>query len=143
MDSLSSLHLLTEAVRSAGTDIAPTYLEYIQVAFAIANDCGEAGRDDFLTLCSLSSKYDRKAAGKLFSNALKNGHDNVHIGTVFHLAELRGVKINAPSDDTRNSKVHPHTHTHVRTSPWQATPRCRLCLLSTNTPTGLILWRTS
>ena len=117
MDSLSSLHLLTEAVRSAGTDIAPTYLEYIQVAFAIANDCGEAGRDDFLTLCSLSSKYDRKAAGKLFSNALKNGHDNVHIGTVFHLAELRGVKINAPSDDTRNSKVHSSSlpsHTHAR-----------------------------
>ena len=117
MDSLSSLHLLTEAVRSAGTDIAPTYLEYIQVAFAIANDCGEAGRDDFLTLCSLSSKYDRKAASKLFSNALKNGHDNVHIGTVFHLAELRGVKINAPSDDTRNSKVHSSSlpsHTHAR-----------------------------
>ena len=56
MEPLSSLHLLTEAVRNAGADIAPTYQEYIQLAFAIATDCGEAGRQDFLALCSLSSK---------------------------------------------------------------------------------------
>ena len=71
MEPLSSLHLLAEAVRNAGADIAPTYQEYIQLAFAIATDCGEAGRHDFLSLCSLSSKYDQRAADKLFSNALK------------------------------------------------------------------------
>lgn len=43
MEPLSSLHLLAEAVRNAGADIAPTYQEYIQLAFAIATDCGEAG----------------------------------------------------------------------------------------------------
>ena len=53
MEPLSSLHLLTEAVRNAGADIAPSYQEYIQLAFAIATDCGEAGRQDFLALCSL------------------------------------------------------------------------------------------
>ena len=93
MESLSSLHLLTEAVRGAGADIAPTYQEYIQLAFAIATDCGEVGRQDFLTLCSLSPKYDRRAADKLFSNALRNGRNNVHLGTAFHLAELCGVKL--------------------------------------------------
>ena len=53
MEPLSSLPLLAEAVRNAGADIAPTYQEYIQLAFAIATDCGEAGRHDFLSLCSL------------------------------------------------------------------------------------------
>ena len=72
-----------------------SYQEYIQLAFAIATDCGEAGRQDFLALCSLSSKYDPQAAEKLFSNALKTGHNDVHIGTAFHLAELCGVKIQA------------------------------------------------
>ena len=57
---LENLRQLTEAVRMAGADIAPTYIEYVQLAFAIANDCGEAGRNDFLSLCSLSSKYDEK-----------------------------------------------------------------------------------
>lgn len=71
MEQLSALHRLTEAVRNAGADIAPTYQEYIQLAFAITTDCGEAGRQDFLTLCSFSPKYDPRAADKLFSNALK------------------------------------------------------------------------
>ena len=65
MEPLSSLHLLAEAVRNAGADIAPTYQEYIQLAFAIATDCGEAGRHDFLSLCSLSS---RRASGNRLSS---------------------------------------------------------------------------
>mgnify|MGYP000791839623 FL=1 len=93
MEPLSSLHLLAEAVRNAGADIAPIYQEYIQLAFAIATDCGEAGRHDFLSLCSLSSKYDQRAADKLFSNALKTGRNDVHLGTAFHLAELCGGEI--------------------------------------------------
>lgn len=69
---LSDLRRLTEAVHAAGADIAPTYREYVQLAFAIATDCGEAGRSDFLMLCSLSAKYDVHAANKLFSNALNS-----------------------------------------------------------------------
>ena len=118
MEPLSSLHLLTEAVRNAGADIAPSYQEYIQLAFAIATDCGEAGRQDFLALCSLSSKYDHRAAEQLFSNALKTGHNDVHIGTAFHLAELCGVKIeyeNPGTVGTVGTEVRPPSGTHTRT----------------------------
>lgn len=90
---LEDLRHLTEAVRMAGADIAPTYIEYVQLAFAIANDCGEPGRNDFLSLCSLSSKYDEKNAQALFSNALHADKEDIHLGTVFHLAEQCGVKI--------------------------------------------------
>ena len=120
MESLSSLHLLTEAVRTAGADIAPTYQEYIQLAFAIATDCGEAGRSDFLTLCSLSSKYDQRAADKLFSNALKTGRNDVHLGTAFHLAELCGVKTQSEPPravgtlGTQSSHVPFASHTRAR-----------------------------
>ena len=51
---LENLRQLTEAVRMAGADIAPTYIEYVQLAFAIANDCGEAGRTFFHRICRLS-----------------------------------------------------------------------------------------
>lgn len=47
MTDIESLRLLTEAVETAGADIAPTYAEYVQLAFAIATDCGEAGREFF------------------------------------------------------------------------------------------------
>lgn len=122
MELLNSLHRLAEAVRGAGADIAPTYQEYIQLAFAIATDCGEAGRNDFLNLCSLSSKYNQQAANQLFSNALKTGRNDVHIGTVFHLAELRGVKISpdtCTAVGTLGTQSSPpssasHTHAHAR-----------------------------
>lgn len=61
MEPISSLHLLTEAVRNAGADIAPSYQEYIQLAFAIATDCGEAGRQDFLALCAFHQSMSRQA----------------------------------------------------------------------------------
>ena len=114
MEPLSSLHLLAEAVRNAGADIAPTYQEYIQLAFAIATDCGEAGRHDFLSLCSLSSKYDQRAADKLFSPPL------VHLVHKVHPSLL------------------PHTHAHARKSPHRALNHCLHYPLSTNTSTGLI-----
>lgn len=121
MDSISNLHLLTEAVRNAGADIAPTYQEYIQLAFAIATDCGEAGRYDFLTLCSLSPKYDAKAADRLFSNALKTGHHEVHLATAFHLAQRCGVQVRYEAPPPQEEKISkfqnfngPLTHTHAR-----------------------------
>ncbi|MBS6577143.1 YfjI family protein [Parabacteroides goldsteinii] len=90
------LHRLVEAVKVAGADIAPSYREYVQLAFAIASDCGEAGRADFHTLCSFSSKYDARHADKLFTNALRTGYNNVHLGTAFHLADRGGVQLAPP-----------------------------------------------
>ena len=78
-----SLSRLVEAVRSAGVDIAPGYCEYVRLAFAIANDCGEAGREGFIALCSLSVKFNREKAERLFSNALKKGDHRIHLGTAF------------------------------------------------------------
>lgn len=115
---MESLHRLAEAVRGAGADIAPTYQEYMQLAFAVANDCGEAGRADFLALCSPSPKYDRQAADKLFSNALKNGRNDIHLGTAFHLARLCGVEVQPPPTGTMGTLGtggFSASHTHART----------------------------
>ena len=116
-----SLSRLVEAVRSAGVDIAPGYCEYVRLAFAIANDCGEAGREGFIALCSLSVKFNREKAERLFSNALKKGDHRIHLGTAFHLAELAGVRLEPPSrprDTHANNAsnavpVFPHTCVHT------------------------------
>lgn len=101
MDEIESLRRLVEAVETAGADIAPTYIEYVQLAFAIATDCGEAGRDFFHRICRLSAKYQREHAERVFSNALTTKHGDVHLGTVFHLASLAGVEVS--KDDVVNS----------------------------------------
>ena len=93
MTDIESLCRLTEAVEAAGADIAPTYLEYVQLSFAIATDCGEAGRDFFHRLCRVSPKYQREHAERVFSNALHTQRGEVHLGTAFHLAEATGVSI--------------------------------------------------
>ena len=103
MDEIESLHRLVEAVETAGADIAPTYIEYVQLAFAIATDCGEAGRDYFHRICRLSAKYQREHAERVFSNALTTKHGDVHLGTVFHLAETAGVTIR--KDEVMNSSA--------------------------------------
>ncbi|WP_294558977.1 DUF3987 domain-containing protein [uncultured Bacteroides sp.] len=102
MTAIESLRRLTEAVETAGADIAPTYAEYVQLAFAIATDCGEAGREFFHRLCRVSTKYQREHAERVFSNALTTHHGEIHLGTAYHLAEMTGV--NLCKEDVMNSR---------------------------------------
>ena len=132
---LSDLRRLTEAVHAAGADIAPTYREYVQLAFAIATDCGEAGRSDFLMLCSLSAKYDVHAANKLFSNALKTNNNSVHIGTAFHLAELCNVRPR-PAEKPLTVRVVTLVSSRLVTV-WVTTQKCASLNSLTTTKTWL------
>ncbi len=121
MTDIESLRRLTEAVETAGADIAPTYAEYVQLAFAIATDCGEAGREFFHRLCRMSAKYQREHAERIFSNALTTRHGEVHLGTAFHLAEMANVKLcntevmnnRKNTENTENTPSKVLTHAHV------------------------------
>ena len=121
MTDIESLRRLTEAVETAGADIAPTYAEYVQLAFAIATDCGEAGREFFHRLCRTSAKYQREHAERIFSNALTTRHGEVHLGTAFHLAEMTNVKLcntevmnnRRNTENTENTPSKVLTHAHV------------------------------
>ena len=94
-NKLQSLELLTEAIEQSGIDIAPTYAEYMPIAFAIANDCQEAGRDYFHRICRICPKYNKEDADKIYDGALqKNDHRN-GLGTVFHHAKRAGVSLDA------------------------------------------------
>ena len=115
------LDRLVETVSRAGVDIAPGYSEYVKLAMAIASDCGEMGRSGFITLCSMSAKFNRENAERLFSNALKRGRGDVHLGTAFHLAKMAGVTVEheEPQESKKGAKdakgacTHSLTHAHV------------------------------
>lgn len=114
MDSLEALQRLTDAVETAGADIAPTYQEYMPLAFAVANSCGEAGRSLFHRLCRLSAKYRQAEADRLYDQALKGGRGQNSLGTVFHLAERAGVKLEAKLSNFQT--FLPSTYTHAPAS---------------------------
>ncbi len=114
MNNKEELDRLVEAVRQSGADIAPTYAEYIQLAFALATDCGEAGRSAFHQLCSGSSKYQREHADQLYTNALKQHKGDVHLGTVFYLAEQCGAKLTGSRNDEMMNSADGLVHTRAR-----------------------------
>ncbi len=115
MNYTTELNRLVEAVQQAGADIAPTYAEYIQLAFAIATDCGEAGRSAFHQICAFSSKYQAAHADKVYTNVLKQNKGDVHLGTAFYLAEQCGVKLAAPSNGAMvQGAADPYMHTRAR-----------------------------
>ena len=67
INNQSDLDYLVDVIKSSGIDIAPTYDEYTNLAFAIATDYGEAGRWAFHAICQLSQKYNETHANKMYS----------------------------------------------------------------------------
>ena len=100
MNPLSDLERLVAAIEHQGANIAPTYQEYMPIAFATANDCGEAGRTFFHRICRLSEKYVYEEADKLYDHALNAGNGRNGLGSVFHWAEIAGVKTDKQLADT-------------------------------------------
>jgi hypothetical protein len=80
-------------VERSGIDIAPSYDEYVRLAFAIANSCGESGRSCFERLTRLSVKYDAGRNEKLFNDGLNKGRRDNSLGTVYQLARDAGVSL--------------------------------------------------
>lgn len=109
-DNISILEQLTTAVEQSGANLAPTYQEYMPLAFAIANSCGEEGRRLFHRICHMSEKYCHDEADKLYGHALTKGTGKNSLGTVFHLAEVAGVKM-----DKKLAKLAASPHSHTRT----------------------------
>lgn len=112
MNELDIIEQLTIAVEQGGANIAPTYQEYMPLAFAVANSCGEEGRSFFHRLCRLSDKYRHDEADKLYDHALQNGRGGNSLGTVFHLAQLAGIRFDKKLANLQNLQA-PFTPTHT------------------------------
>jgi len=111
-NNISILEQLTAAIEQSGANLAPTYQEYMPLAFAIANSCGEEGRAFFHRICRMSPKYCREEADKLYGHSLQKGTGRNSLGTVFHLAEMAGVKLDKKLANLQNlqpSLTPPHT----------------------------------
>ena len=82
MNTIQDLERIVAAIEKQGANVAPTYQEYMPLAFAIANDCGEAGRSLLHRICRISEKYVSDEADRLFDHALKGGNGRNGIGSI-------------------------------------------------------------
>lgn len=97
---------LTAAVEAKGADIAPSYGEWLRLAFAIDTEMGENGKEYFRRLSALhvpSNAEDK--VEKMWSSAHKNNKRKCSLGTFFFLAEKYGALCASEADEWRREVV--------------------------------------
>lgn len=82
---------LTSAVESASVDIAPSYSDWLDLAFALSDALGEGGRSYFHRLSRFYPSYDEREADKQFTSCLRSKGSGITIKTLFHLAKQAGI----------------------------------------------------
>ena len=80
-----------------GTDIAPSYEEWVRLGFALVDGYGENGRDYFMRLSSLHAGCTPEAAESQYDKCLRSDNSGITISTFFHLAKQAGISIPMPN----------------------------------------------
>lgn len=92
-DLEAEIEQLVCSVESASADIAPSYSEWRDMAFALADALGEGGRSYFHRLSRFYCGYDEREADKQFTACLRSHGSGITINTLFHLAKQAGISL--------------------------------------------------
>lgn len=85
------LEKLVYNIEESKVDMVSAYDDWTNVAFAIANYCGEEGREYFKRIARLSANYSEEENDKKYNNALKTANGGVGIGTLLYIAKQHNV----------------------------------------------------
>ena len=94
---------LVEEARAKQINIAESYEDYRNVAFAIAEGFGETGRQYFLTVASVSSKYKDKEANRQYDIALRSKRTGITVGTFYWMLKQGGIHL--PDGNSRSIRI--------------------------------------
>jgi len=83
---------LVTAVETSMVDIAPSYSDWLDMAFALSDALGEGGRSYFHRLSRFYHSYDEREADKQFTACLNSHGSGITINTLFHLAKQSGIQ---------------------------------------------------
>ena len=99
LNSLSSLNsdndieTITQRIETTHTDIAPTYPQWRDLGFALADTLGESGRNYYHRLSRFYPTYNPTETDTQFTNCLKSNKHGITIKTLYHLAKSANVDI--------------------------------------------------
>ena len=93
---ITDIELLTTRIESTAIDIAPTYPDWRDLGFALADALGEAGRPYYHRLSRFYPGYTEKETTQQFTACLKSHGHGITIKTLYHLAKQAGVDISVP-----------------------------------------------
>src|SRR5690606_27283119 len=92
-DKYSEVAQLIEQIEMNHTDLTPSYEDWRNIGFALADEFGENGRDLFHRVSQFHPEYDHQECGKQFDNCLKSKGSGVNINTLFYLAKNAGIEL--------------------------------------------------
>lgn len=92
-DIPNAVEEITSRVEALSVDIAPTYNEWVQLAFSLIEALGENGRSFFQRLSRFYHNYTEKEADEQYTKCLASRKSGVTIGSFFFLAKKAGVNI--------------------------------------------------
>jgi hypothetical protein len=109
--SLSSpdIEEITKRIEAAATDIAPTYSDWRDLGFALADALGEVGRPYYHRLSRFYPTYSQAETDKQFTACLKAHGHGITIKTLYHLAKQAGIEIANFKNNPKNPK-NPKNH---------------------------------
>ena len=81
------------------------YSDYIKLAFALASEFGENGRDYFHALCSSSTKYNQETADKHYTTACKRDGTGITIASVYYKFKEAGISLTSERTETIKSVI--------------------------------------
>lgn len=102
------------SLRDIAIDITQNREDWVRIAYGLANEYGEEGREVFHELSSKYANYTHKETDNTYTNALKTNKGLVGIGSVFQIASSYGVRVlpeySSPKQNAREtSPARPST----------------------------------
>lgn len=94
---------LVEEARAKQINIAESYEDYRNIAFAIAEGFGESGRQYFLTIASVSSKFKDSEANRQYDIALRSKRTGITVGTFYWMLKQGGITL--PDGNSRSIRI--------------------------------------
>lgn len=89
----NDIEIITQRIEQAGVDITANYADWLDLAFALSGELGEAGREYFKRISRFYPEYDEQEADKKYTSCLASGKGSVNINTFFHLAQKAGISV--------------------------------------------------
>ena len=89
----SDIERIVQQIEERKVDITGGYHQWLRIAFALADEFGEAGLDIFLRVSAQSAQFNADQARKQYEACVKARSGRVHIGSFFYAAKNHGVSL--------------------------------------------------
>lgn len=118
MTKLETLDYLTGLIVAAKKDITGDNQKWWEIAKAIADSCGETGKENFLAISQFYPNYSREENEQLFTRVSNTSRGCHGLGTLVRYMKLAGIEI--PKDKRNGLNLTSYTNTsssHTRERP--------------------------